>query len=59
MTKNWDKEAVKRLVALGLTHEQARLTLGEIAEQRQIADLEGYKRGYENGYKRGEEDCTQ
>lgn len=47
--EHWDKIVVKKLVALGLSYEHARIVLGEIAEQRQQADREGYMRGYNNG----------
>lgn len=47
--QHWDKAVVQKLVALGLSYEHARIVLGEIAEQRQQADREGYKRGYNNG----------
>ncbi len=46
----WDKELTKKLVAGGLAWEQARFAVGIIAEQRQIADRQGYIRGYNNGY---------
>ncbi len=48
--KSWDREVTKKLVNQGLNWEQARLAVGEIAEQRQIADREGYERGYNNGF---------
>lgn len=58
----WDKELTQTLVQGGLPWEQARFVVGVIAEQRQIADRQGYERGYEQGYSKGYEkarNCTQ
>jgi hypothetical protein len=46
----WDKEETQNLMQLGLTFEQAKIAIGRIAEHRQIADLQGYKRGFDSGY---------
>lgn len=51
----WDKEITKKLVDAGLSWEHARIVVGEIAEQRQIADRQGYTRGYNNGYSDAEQ----
>ena len=49
----WDKEEVQKLVELGLTFEQAKIAIGRIAEHRQVADGEGYNRGFDAGWKEG------
>ncbi len=46
----WDKEMTARLVSMGLTWDKAREVVGVIAEERQIADREGYIRGFNNGH---------
>lgn len=48
--EHWDKEITKRIKELGVDWEKARMIVGLIAEERQIADQLGYKRGYEQGY---------
>jgi hypothetical protein len=45
----WDKRMVQTLKKEGLTHAQAMIVVGIIAEERQKADREGYVRGYNNG----------
>lgn len=50
MDIGWDKSFAKTLVDNGLDWEKARIVVGLVAEQRQIADREGYTRGYNNGY---------
>ncbi len=52
---HWDQLATAKLVDLGLTWEAARIAVGEIAEQRQIADRLGYLRGFTNGYEASEQ----
>lgn len=47
---NWDKVLCEKLRSWGVSREQAMFIVGEVAEQRQLADREGYRRGYENGY---------
>lgn len=54
-TEGWDKQITQKLVNLGLSWEHARIAVGEIAEQRQIADRQGYIRGYNDGYKAAED----
>jgi hypothetical protein len=46
----WDKVITKQLVDAGLDWDKARFVVGMIAEQRQIADRQGYIRGYNCGY---------
>jgi hypothetical protein len=48
--ESWDKKKTLELVNLGLSWDHARQVVGLIAEERQTADREGYKRGYNNGY---------
>lgn len=43
---NWDREEAEKLRKEGLTQEQIGFVLGRIAEHRQIADREGWHRGY-------------
>lgn len=50
----WDKVLTKQLVDAGLDWEKARFVVGIIAEQRQIADHQGYTRGFNDGYKEAE-----
>jgi hypothetical protein len=45
----WDHEETQKLMELGLSWEHARIAVGRIAEYRQIADREGYERGFEAG----------
>ncbi len=47
---NWDKNLTKKLVDMGLSWEHARLAVGVIAEEKQIADRVGYERGFNSGY---------
>lgn len=47
---HWDKEVTRQLMQQGLTREQAGFVVGVIAERQQIADLQGYTRGYNDGY---------
>jgi len=49
-----DKELTKKLMEVGLSWEKARIVVGIILEEKQIADREGYIRGYNDGYKDGE-----
>jgi hypothetical protein len=51
----WDKEETKKLMELGLSWEHARIAVGRIAEHRQIADREGFTRGYDHGFEAGRE----
>lgn len=53
MADHWDKTLTRKLVEAGLSWEHARIAVGEIAEQRQLADHEGYVRGYNSGYEEG------
>lgn len=41
----WDKEEAEKLRKKGLTQEQIGFVLGRIADHRQQADREGWKRG--------------
>lgn len=59
MTGEWEKPLTLQLRNLGLSWEQARMAVGIVAEQRQIADREGYVRGYNNGYRDAEEKLTE
>jgi hypothetical protein len=47
---HWEKELTKTLMDNGFSWEHARLAIGVIAEQRQIADQQGYIRGFNNGW---------
>lgn len=51
---SWDKVTTIDLMTKGLKWEQARMVVGIIAEQKQIADREGYKRGFDQGYIEGQ-----
>lgn len=53
MEQHWEKQLTQQLLDIGLNWEKARLVVGIIAEQRQIADREGYRRGYNLGYSDG------
>jgi hypothetical protein len=44
-----NRAILKQLLYLGLTYDQASTVIGIIAEERQIADREGYHRGYNHG----------
>ncbi len=46
----WDKKFTQTLVKHGLDWEKARIIMGLVAEERQLADREGYIRGYNQGY---------
>jgi hypothetical protein len=46
----WDKELTQKLMDMGFTRDQAGLVVGIVAEERQIADRQGYKRGYNDGH---------
>jgi len=46
----WDKKLTVRLKGAGFNHEQACMIVGVVAEAKQQADREGYKRGYEDGF---------
>jgi hypothetical protein len=46
----WDKLALRELVKLGLSWDHAAKAVGVLAEHRQMADREGYSRGYNDGY---------
>ena len=52
--EHWDKRLMDLGLSWGLSWEQVRLVTGEIAEQRQIADREGWERGYECGFQDSE-----
>ena len=43
---SWDKEEAAKLRKEGLTQEQIGFVLGRIAEHRQQADGEGWKRAF-------------
>lgn len=47
---HWDQQATQRITQLGISWEKARQIVGLLAEERQIADQAGYKRGFEAGY---------
>lgn len=47
---HWDKKQAVELRKLGFTEEQIMIVIGAIAEHRQLADREGYIRGYNTGY---------
>lgn len=47
--ESWDKQAHNELVSRGLSWEHARIAVGVMAEQRQVADREGYMRGFADG----------
>lgn len=47
---SWDKVLCEKLRSWGVSREQAGLIVGEVAEQRQIADRQGYNRGFDSGY---------
>lgn len=51
---DWEKKLTKELTDNGIEWEKARFVIGIIAEQRQIADREGYIRGYNIGYANGQ-----
>lgn len=55
----WDKRLVQELKILGLDREKMGYIIGIIAEQRQIADRQGYIRGYNNGYAHAESKLTE
>ena len=42
---HWDQAEAQKLRAQGLTQDQIGFVLGRLAENRQAADREGYKRG--------------
>jgi len=46
---HWDQAEAQKLRAQGLTQDQIGFVLGRLAENRQAADREGYKRGFETG----------
>lgn len=50
MELNWDKDAAAKLRELGLSWDHAMIAVGLIAEHRQMADRDGYNRGFESGY---------
>ncbi len=54
MEVHWDKHLTNKLTKEGLSWEHARICIGIIAEQRQIADRQGYIRGYNDGYENAE-----
>jgi hypothetical protein len=54
MQEAWDKLLASKLLQDGLTFEQAMLVVGIVAEERQIADRDGYIRGYNNGFRDAE-----
>ena len=47
---SWDKFVTIKLIEKGFTREQAGIVVGLIAEERQVADLQGYQRGFNAGY---------
>ena len=47
---SWDKTLTVKLLSWGVSREQAGLIVGEVAEQRQLADRQGYNRGFDSGY---------
>ena len=47
---NWDKKLTQELMDIGLDWEKARIIVGIVAEERQLADRQGYQRGFENGF---------
>lgn len=49
MAEHWDKLLAQKLREAGLNQEQVGLVIGVVAEHRQSADREGYKRGFKNG----------
>lgn len=51
MDAGWDKKLTLELRDKGLSWEHARIVVGVVAEQRQVADHQGYKRGFEDGFK--------
>jgi hypothetical protein len=55
---HWDKEVTQQLMQQGLTREQAGFVVGIIADRQQIADLQGYTRGYNDGYAQGGKDSV-
>ena len=46
----WDKVVTQKLVKLGLSREHASIVVGEIAEHRQVAYSQGYKKGYNDAH---------
>jgi hypothetical protein len=52
---HWDQKLTKELVDAGLSWEHARIVVGIIAEQRLLADHEGYIRGYNDGFNDGKD----
>ena len=46
----WDKDLTVQIKSLGIDVNAAMQIVGLIAEQRQIADREGYTRGFEDGF---------
>lgn len=45
-----DKQLTKQLLDIGLDWEKARIVVGLILEERQLADHQGYVRGYNDGH---------
>lgn len=45
-----DKELTNKITQFGVAWEVARQIVGLIVEERQLADRQGYQRGYEDGY---------
>ena len=46
---SWDRKVVQGFMEKGFSHEQAMQVLGEVAEQRQRAYMQGYSKGFNDG----------
>lgn len=59
METGWDKALAQKLRTLKFSQEQIGVILGEVAEQRQASDRQGYVRGYNLGYEEGFNKCLR
>lgn len=55
---SWDKQLVITLKERGLTHEHAMIAVGETAEHRQTAYMEGHNKGYDEGWNAAIDDAN-
>jgi hypothetical protein len=45
----WQKKFVQQLVENGVSHNDAMVAMGLCCEERQVAYMQGYNRGFEKG----------
>lgn len=52
---DWDKNLAAQLRAIGMSHDNAMIVVGIVAEMKQLAYMSGYKKGFDAGHAKGKE----